>query len=80
MSTLNFKQIEDIRVEIQKCIAYAQYWSVFATSQTNYNRIVTDGSGRQHNRLDLEKEAFDTALNYIRRIQDLQETLRNIQL
>ena len=71
------KKLEHIKSEIVKCAAYANYWTHFATSQTNYNRKVKRGNVLL-TQLELEKEAFDTALNHIKNIEKLQQEIINI--
>jgi hypothetical protein len=71
------KNLEDLKIEAIKCQCYVIYWTAIATSKTNASRVVSRG-GKQLSLLELEKSAFDTALNHIRRLDDIQEEIRKI--
>lgn len=81
LNIVQVQYLEWLKIEAIKTQCYADYWVNFATSETNYNRIVTKGSRDGIEKLtkaELEKEAFDTALSHIRRLEDLQNEIKRI--
>jgi uncharacterized phage-like protein YoqJ len=66
-------QIAHYDTEIELCKVRIAYWLSFATSETNYNRVVQENYHRNLNRAELEKEAFEVAERHIERMQQLSE-------
>ena len=66
-------QIAYYDTEIELCKVRIAYWLSFATSETNYSRIVQRNSFCNLTRADLEAEAFGVADRHIARMQDLAE-------
>ena len=66
-------QIAYYDTEIELCKVRVAYWLSFATSETNYSRIVQRNSFCNLTRAELEKQAFDVADRHVARMQELSE-------
>jgi hypothetical protein len=57
--------------------AWVNYWTHFATSNTNYSRTVRRGShdGPLLSKEELERDAFSVATNHLRRFRDIEDAI-----
>jgi hypothetical protein len=79
-------RLEILKIEALKSQCYANYWANFAQSKTNLSREVYHGGASKEYRgekltdAELEKEAFNTALSHIKRLNEIQSEIQNVMV
>ena len=69
--------LEQLKIEAIKCQTLANYWIAFATTESNYKRVVLQGDTPM-SKTQLEGDAFYTALNHIKRLDDIQAEIKRV--